>query len=120
MSDLLDKKQTCECCRSETIEHNFKPVDTSEFSVPLCAACWRKVMRRFRDHDPERMRYAASQIKTKWETYRRNAGRAKFMPEHLDEAIELKAKGLSICAIAKKIGFPQSLVHRYFTRLQEM
>jgi len=120
MTEELVMKRVCDCCGSDTIEHSFRPVDTSEFKVPLCSACWRKVMRRFRDHDPERMRYAAALIKSKWETYRRNGGRAKFLPEHLDEAIELKAKGLSICAVAKKIGFPQSLVHRYFTRLQEM
>lgn len=107
----------CFECRSPEIEHWFKPVKKS--AIPFCSVCWGKVARRLKEYDEERMNYVALRIQQSWAKFRRNAGRAKFKGKHLQQLVELKTQGFSVCKIAEVMGFPQSLVHRYLIKLTQ-
>lgn len=106
----------CQVCDAEAVHS----VTLLSMSLPLCRTHLFSTFRRFKCGDKEAIKFRCEEIIAEWEVKRKHKNRSKVDEDTLRKITDFRCSGLSVSAIADKIGIAKSLVHRYVTRLEDV
>lgn len=107
----------CSECESEAV-HELNLLENTK--VPFCRPHLMRAFRRLRVADKEILRFRCNEICAEWSLGRKHHSRSKVDAAGLVQITEAFCSGMSITAVAVKLGVSKCLVHRYLTKLTDI